>query len=1027
MHLTELSLRRPVTTTMLFVCFALIGAISARLLPLEYFPSIEFPAVFVNVPYQGSTPEEVERLITKPIEEAIATIGGIQQMESQSNQNGAQVGIFFGWDEDVAVKGVEVLDKIDAIRGTLPTDVERVFVQKFSTNDQAMLRIRLSSNRDLSDSYDMLDRNIKRRLERMDGVSQVTLYGVEKKEIRIQLLADRIAAHNLDAQQLSKVLREANFSVTAGQISDQGVRLNVHPLGEFRTLHDIESLVIDGSLRLSDVAVVTLESPERTYGRHLDRRYAIGLDVFKETGSNMVDVSRTVLAELEEIKKLPQMEGISLFYMDDQAKGVTDSLTDLTEAGLIGLSLSIVVLFLFLRQWSTTMMVAMAVPASMSVALAGMYFVGLSLNILSMMGLMLAVGMLVDNAVVVVENIYRKMQQHQMSAWDATLEGTREVSLAITAGTLSTVIVFVPNIFGEQNQITIFLKHVAWAIVISLLASLFIALTMIPLLASRIKPPPDTHGESWIDRLGARYERLVAWTLRHKVKTSFIALAALFSVAIPVGAGLVKFDMFPQEGSRRIFMDYGVEGRYKVEQVEAAVNVIEAYLYEHKDEWEIDSVYSYYDQERAQTVVLLREDEDAVKDSDEIRDEIRKGMPQLAIGTPRFDFRRTGGNEGLKVYLRGDSSQELASMSREVARVLASIPGLVDVRSEAGGEEREVQIVVDRDRALLHGLSTQAVASNVSVALRGLNLRQFKGAEGEIAVRLTYDDDDSQTVEQLASLSLSTPSGVRVPLSAIAELKVVRSPTSIQREQRKTSVGINAGLDKDITMDKVRPQIEKVMDSLKLPAGYTWSFGRGVEQDDDTGTIMLQNMMLALMLIYLVMAALFESIMSPFVIVWTIIYSVVGVFWFFAITQTTFSLMAMIGILILMGVVVNNGVVLIDHVNQLRAKGMARDDALRQGARDRLRPILMTTASTLLGLIPLAIGDTQVGGDGPPYFPMARALIGGLTFSTIACLLFLPVIFCWYEGMAAIWSRKWSGANAVKLLGRPADPADEPA
>jgi HAE1 family hydrophobic/amphiphilic exporter-1 len=1016
MNLTELSLRRPVTTTMLFVCFALIGAISAKLLPLEYFPSIEFPAVFVQVPYQGSTPEEVERLITKPVEEAIATIGGIQQMESESNQNGAQVGIFFGWDEDVAVKGVEVLDKIDAIRGTLPTDVERVFVQKFSTNDQAMLRIRLSGNRDLSDSYDMLDRNIKRRLERIEGVSQVTLYGVEKKEIRIQLLADRIAAHNLDAQKLSRILRDANFSVTAGQITDQGMRLNVHPLGEFRSLKDIESLVIEGTLRLKDVAVVSLESPERTYGRHLDRRYAIGLDVFKETGSNMVDVSRSVLAELEEIKKLPQMEGISLYYMDDQAKGVTDSLTDLTEAGVIGLMLSVVVLFLFLRQWSTTMMVALAVPASMSVALAGMYFIGISLNILSMMGLMLAVGMLVDNAVVVVENVYRKMQQHNMSAWDATLEGTREVSLAITAGTLSTIIVFVPNIFGEQNQITIFLKHVAWAIVISLLASLFIALTMIPMLAARVTPPPDTHGTSWIDRFGARYERVVAWTLAHKGRTSAFIVATLFSVAVAMP--LTKFDMFPQEGSRRIFMDYGIEGRYKVEQVEQAVNQIEAYLYEHKEEWEIDSVYSYYDQERAQTIVLLREDDAATKNADDIREEIRKGMPQLAIGTPRFDFRRTGGNEGLKVYLRGDSSAELAELSREVARVLASIDGLVDVRSEARGEEREVQIVVDRDRALLQGLSTQAIASNVSVALRGLNLRQFKGADGEIAVRLTYDDDDSQTLEQLSSLSLPTPSGARVPLSAVAELKVVRSPTAIQREQRKTSVGIQAGLGKDVTMDKVRPQIEKVMDSIKLPAGYSWSFGRGVEQDDDTGKIMIQNMLLALMLIYLVMAALFESMMSPFVIVWTIVFSIVGVFWFFAITQTTFSLMAMIGILILMGVVVNNGVVMIDHVNQLRAKGLARDDALRQGARDRLRPILMTTASTLLGLIPLAIGDTQVGGDGPPYFPMARALIGGLTFSTIACLLFLPVIFCWHDNIATRWSRKWRAARGVTVLQR---------
>ncbi len=1022
MNITELSIRRPVTTVMLFVCFAAIGAISARLLPLEYFPSIEFPFVQVNVPYQGSTPEEVERLITKPIEEALATIGGIEDMRSESSQNGANIGVFFGWGADPAVKGLEVLDKIDAIRGTLPSDVERVFVRKESTADQSMLRIRLSSNRDLSDAYDMLDRSIKRRLERIDGVSQVTLYGVEKKEIRILLLADRIAAHNVDVTKLSQVLRDANFSVTAGQITDEGSRFSVHPLGEFRSLTEIEDLIIDGTLRLGDVAKVTLGSPEREYGRHLDRRYAIGLDVFKETGSNLVEVSRRVFVELDEIKKLPQMQGIVLFYMDNQAEGVTTSLGDLAEAGMIGLLLSICVLYFFLRNWATTLMIALAVPASLSVALAGMYFIGLSLNILSMMGLMLAVGMLVDNAVVVVENIHRKQLQFGLSPYQAALEGTREVGLAITAGTLSTVIVFVPNIFGSQNEITIFLSHVAWAIVISLLASLFIALTLIPMLVARLPPPKPIEGGTVIDRISDRYEQLVGWTLRHKVRTSLLIVVTLLSVALPMG--MVKMDMFPQEGSRRVYMNYQIEGRYSLEQVEAAVTTIENYLYAHQKEWEIESVYSYFDKGSAFTVALLVDDDKAERDTNEIREEMRKDMPKLAIGAPSFEFRRTGSAEGLKVYLRGDSSQDLVPLSREVARILAKVEGLTDVRSSARGEEHEVQIVVDRDRALLRGLSTQAVASNVAVALRGQNLRQFRGAEGEISVRLTYDADDSQTLDQLASLSLFAPNGERVPLSSIADLRVVRSPMAIEREQRKTSVAIDAGLGKDVTMDQVRPRIEKVMDSIKLPAGYSWGFGRGVENDDETGNIMLTNMMLALMLIYLVMAALFESLLSPFVIIWTIFFSIIGVFWFFFASQTTFSFMAMIGILILMGVVVNNGVVMIDHVNQLRAKGMPRDEALRRGARDRLRPILMTTASTLLGLIPLAIGDTQIGGDGPPYFPMARAIIGGLLFSTFASLIFLPTIFCWYEGFGRWWQGKLAAARAVQVLKPATDAVD---
>jgi HAE1 family hydrophobic/amphiphilic exporter-1 len=1017
-NVTEIALRRPVTTVMLFVCFAAIGAISAKLLPLEYFPDIEFPAVFVQVPYQGSTPEEVERLITRPIEEAVSTIGGIENLRSSSSQNEAGIQIFFGWGSDVAVKGVEVLDKIDAIRGQLPSDVERIFVLKFSTNDQPILTIRLSSSRDLSDAYDMLDRNLKRRLERIEGVSQVRLYGVEKREIRIQLLADRVAAHNIDVERLGQTLRAANFSMTAGQITANGRRFTVQPLGEFRSLDEIGALVVQDGIRLSDIAEIGLETPERNYGRHLDRRYAIGLDVFKETGANMVEVTDRVLAEIDRIKDLPQMEGITLFFMDNQADGVEKSLADLLEAGLIGLLFSVLVLFVFLRQVTTTLMVALAVPASLSIALAVMYFIGISLNILSMMGLMLAVGMLIDNAVVVVENIFHRRELEPNDPQKAALVGTSEVGLAITAGTLTTVIVFLPNIFGVQNQITIFLSHVAWAIVVAMLASLFIAITMIPMVAARVAPRPVEHA-GWIDRIAALHQRVLRWTFAHRWGTAGIIFVTFVSVGLP--AAVVKKDMFPQEGTRRLFMRYELETRYPVEMTEAAVNTVEEWLYARKEELDIRSVYSYYDEQQMQVSLLLTEDDEATKSLEEIKEAVRNGLPPLAIGKPTFDFNRSGASEGMRIQLHGDSSEVLAGVGREVARILGTVDGLRDVRSQANTGDSEVQIVVDRERALQHGLDTRAVATAVSVALRGQNLRQFRGTDGEIAVRLTYDDDDRQTFEQLASLSLYARGGARVPLSAVADLHITRGPAAIEREDRKTSVAITASLADKATMNDVRPRIEKVMNSLQLPPGYGWSFGRAFEEEDETGQIMLVNMMLALVLVYIVMAALFESVLHPFAIVWTILFAFVGVFWFFLITNTTFSFMAMIGILVLMGVVANNGIVLIDRVNRLRREGVDRETALLRGSRDRLRPILMTVASTLLALTPLAVGTTQIGGDGPPYFPMARALIGGLAFSTVISLVFLPSIYVWYDEMGRWAGRCWTRATGVRWL-KPAAP-----
>jgi HAE1 family hydrophobic/amphiphilic exporter-1 len=1014
MNLTDIALRRPVTTVMLFVCFAAIGAISAKLLPLEFFPDIEFPAVFVQVPYQGSTPEEVERLITRPIEEAVSTIGGIQRLRSNSSQNEAGIQIFFGWGADVAVKGVEVLDKIDAIRSQLPDDVERVFVVKFSTGDQPILTVRLSSNRDLSNAYDMLDRTLKRRIERIEGVSQVRLYGVEKREIRIQLLADRIAAHNIDVAALSQTLRNANFSMTAGQITAEGKRFTVHPLGEFKSLEEVESLVVQDNIRLRDIAVIGLETPERNYGRHLDRRYAIGLDVFKETGANMVDVTDRVLEELDSVKELPQMQGITLFYMDNQAEGVEKSLADLLEAGLIGAFFSIIVLYAFLRQIQTTLMVTIAVPAAMSIALAVMYFMEISLNILSMMGLLLAIGMLIDNAVVVVENIYHK-RETDPDPRRAALEGTSEVGLAITAGTLTTIIVFLPNIFGVQNQITIFLSHVAIAIVVSMLASLFIAVTMIPMVAARIAPRVKPRGGTWVDRLSERHQRVLRWTLAHRWGTVGIIVLILFSVVPPMA--MMKKDMFPQEGQRRLFMDYNIEGRYQLEVTEAAVNTIEDWLEANKEELEIRSIYSYYDQERAQTSLLLVDDGTEKLSIEEITKKVREGMPSIAIGKPTFGFQRSGASEGVRVQIAGDSSEVLGGLSKEVARVLdRSIPGLADVRSEVTAGDQEIQVVVDRERALQVGLDTRTVAGAVSIALRGQNLRQFRGPDGEIQVRLTYDDDDRQTIEQLTNLSIYSANGTRVPLSAIADLRVERGPSAVVREDRKTSVGITASLRDGATMDGVRPEIEKVMNGLQLPPGYSWSFGRGFDEEDETGQIMVQNMLLALILVYIVMAALFESVLHPFAIVWTIFFAFIGVFWFFFLTGTTFSFMAMIGLLILMGVVANNGIVLVDRVNRLRREGVPREEALLRGCHDRLRPILMTVCTTLLALVPLAIGTTGVGGDGPPYFPMARALIGGLAFSTVVSLILLPTIYILYDDMG-VWAQGcWQRAKDVKFL-----------
>ncbi|MEW6168868.1 MAG: efflux RND transporter permease subunit [Pseudomonadota bacterium] len=1031
MSLTSLSLQRPVSVAMFFVCMAVIGVIGAQRLPLEFLPDIEFPGIFINLPYRNSTPEEVERRVTRPVEEALATLPGIERMRSESSDSGAQIFVRFDWGEDLAVKGVEARDKIDAIRDDLPQDIERLQIQKFEAGSIPVLTLRVSAERDLSNAYDMLERNLKRRIERLPGVSRVELYGVEPKEVRIELAADRVAAHGVDLRALGETLQRANFALTAGDFIEAGKRYYVKPEGRFGSLDEIRAVVIDGrGLRLGDIAEVRYTDPVRSYGRHLDGRYAIGLNVFKETGANLVEVADRALAEIDAVRDLPEMTGISLYVMENTADSVRSSLDDLIEAGLIGALLSIAVLYLFLRDWRMTAIVTSAVPLSLLITLAAMYFLGISLNVLSLMGLMLSVGMLVDNAVVVTESIF-KARAEGRDAGAATLSGVKSVGLAVSLGTLTTAIVFLPNLFGAQNEITVYLTQVAITISVSLAASLLIALTLIPQLTTRIPAGGNGHVR-WIERLADRYAGVLAWTLRHPGKTGLFIVLVLGSAAVP--AMLVKQDMFPQDSSKRLFLRYNLNGVYRLAKVEEAVNTIEAYLFANKERFEIESVYSYFDLGRAESSIILRDKETRTQSPQQIKDAIRKELPKIAIGEPSFDDNRQGSGEKLSVQVFGESTERLREVAREVERIVRGVEGLADVRLQASAEDWEVRVRVDRDKARLYGLSSQQVAEVVAGAMRGVPLRPYRTATGEVDLLLELRREDRLDLDALRQLpivtALTPPSacadgpplsqaardasaacggnqarGERVALSALAELSIGDVPGMIQREDRHAALSIEFGTQEGVTAEDARRRVSKTLQGIQLPPGYSWGYGRAFDDEQESMQTMLQNMLLAVACIYIVMAALFESVLAPSAIITGILFSYVGVYWFFLATGTDFSFMAMIGMLVLMGVVVNNGIVLVDHVNQLRAAGMERKAAVVKGSRDRLRPILMTAATTVLGMVPLALGETTIGGEGPAYYPMARAVIGGLVFATGVSLLVLPTIYLALEDLGQ-WGRR---------------------
>ncbi len=1018
MSVAEFSIRRPVTTIMCFVSLVVVGLIASFRLPLEALPDISAPFLFVQIPYTGSTPEEVERTIIRPVEESLATMTGIKRMRSQATSEAASIFIEFSdWDRDIAIAASDARERIDAIRSDLPDDLQRYNVFKWSSSDQPVLKVRLASATDLTAAYDMLDREFKRRIERIPGVARVDITGAPPNEVEIAIDADRLSAHGLSINELSDRLRTLNFSISAGQINDNGQRVRVQPVGEITDLQEMRDLVINAKgLRLGDIAEVRLKPARMNYGRRLDGNPAIGLDIFKERSANLVDVSRAALAEVEAIRAQDSMRDVQIKVIDNQGKAVTSSLLELAEAGAVGLILSVTVLFFFLRHWPSTLMVTLAIPICFTITLGFMYFAGVTLNILTMMGLLLAVGMLVDNAVVVVESIYQERERMPGQPRLASIIGTRNVAIALSAGTLCHCIVFVPNLFGETNNISIFMAQIAITISVSLLASWLVAVSLIPMLSARMATPKLLHSQTGvIARLQRHYARLLDWSLRHR-GWSLLGIVLVVLVSL-VPMKLTKVDMFGGGGGKDVFIGYMWKGAYTYRQMSEEVGRVEAWVEQNRQRLHVQQVYSWYsEQEGGSTTVTI--DEKYAKDIKALQEEIRKGLPKSAradyfIGNQGGDG---GGNQGVQVQLVGDSSSMLQEIGQEVLPLLAQRPELRDVRIDNGEKGGELKVHVDRERAAAFGFNAEQVASFVGLALRGAPLREFRRGDNEVPVWVRFAGAEQSSPEDLASYSVRTGDGRSVPLLSLVSVDVGSSATQIGRTNRQTTLTIKANLAEKITAPDGRKAIEAVLKPMSFPAGYGFTFDGGdYGNDNEAMQQMVFNLLIALVMIYVVMAAVFESLLFPAAIMSGVLFSIFGVFWLFWVTGTSFGIMSFIGILVLMGVVVNNGIVMIEHINNLRRGGMGRTRALVEGSRERLRPIMMTMGTAILAMVPISLTNTQMFGDGPEYAPMARAIAGGLAFSTVVSLLFLPTIYAVLDDLRSAVTRLIRRARGLDI------------
>ncbi len=1005
MNLPRWSLRFPVTAAMALVGAIVVGAIALPRLPLAFLPEVDFPGLDISIPYPNALPSQVEEQITRPAEEALATLSRVRRIRSWSSSSGANIFVQFDWGENISPLRAEAREKLDRIRDLLPADVDQIQVNSFHSSDIPVLECRVSADRDLSRDYELLNRHLADPLRRVPGVAKVELYGVERPQVQIEFSLDALKRHNLDAGPLLQRVDAANRSVSAGQLRRPDETWPLRVVNQFASLDEIGSFPVDDrGLRLRDVATVSAREPDLDYGRHLDRSRAVGLNVIKESGANTVQVAERARKVLKQIESDPLMRGIQVLTFTDQGEDIRSALEGLLHAGLIGAALATLVLLFFLRNLAATLVVAVAIPFSLFATLALLYFTGRSLNILSMMGLMLAVGMLVDNAVVVLESIYRH-RECGLSRLRAALQGARQVLPAVVASTATSVIVFLPLVLGGRTEVTTWIGEVGRTIIFTLGCSLLVSVTAIPLAMGRLLPERAAAPPRLLERLSLRHRRVLGWTLAHRLAALGIAFLVVVTAAVPFA---LKVDKSAFSGTKveAVNVSYEFTDNLNHREVEKYVTRVEDWIEAHKRELNVKSTYSYFSGNQAFTRAYLAQGHADSEGARETRKKLRGGLPPLpgAKLTLGGDDDGAGQESRLAVRLFGDAGPRLEALAREVARRLEHVPGLADV--VVGGEKgrEEIAVLVDRDQASHVGLTAGGVGAATALFFRGRPLARYRGAQGEVEVQARLSPQDRSSLERLRELPLLGRDGQVVPLGAVAEFRGAKTPTSVERQQRHTVLTVRANLDSK-QMGEMRKAVTRTLNAMTFPTGYTWSYGEAFEEEDQTQKEMLVNLGLALVLVYLVMAGLFESLLHPFAIMCALPFAFVGISWICFLTGSPFNLMAQIGLLILIGIVVNNGIVLIYHVHQLRERGMERAPAILEAARDRLRPILMTTMTTILALLPLAVGQNKIGD--VLYFPLARTVIGGLAASTLLTLVLVPCLYTLIEDGARLMGRVW--------------------
>ncbi|HVJ49938.1 efflux RND transporter permease subunit [Desulfitobacterium sp.] len=1019
MKLAEVSVKRPVTIIMVMLIIILLGSVSLSRLPIDLLPNMEIPVAVVVTSYTGVGPQEIEKLITNPVEGALSTVENIDTVTSTTTEGNSIVVAMFKYGTDMNFATLQMREKVDLVKRVFPTEVQAPMIMKIDPTMLPIVQLTVSEkDGDLAALQTLAEDKIKPRLERVKGAASVTVSGGYETQVSIKTNAEKMKGYGLSIATLSGILGAENLNAPGGQVQKGNQDLTIRTMGEFQSLEEIQNLLIPlstgGQIRLQDIAEVSLSHADLSAISRTNGQQSISIAIQKQSGTNTVQVADDVTLALQELKT--DYPNLSFDTVMDQSIYIKQSINTVVREALLGGLLAIVVLFLFFHNLRTTFITATAIPIAMMATFAVLYFSGITINMMTMGGLSLAMGRLVDDNVVALENIYR-FRQAGYSKKEAAIKGVSEIGMAITTSTLTTVSVFIPIVFVQGITATLF-RELSLTVGISLLASLLVSLTLVPTLSSKImKADSIQEGRRGLfgvmDRFSRGFDRsfgkvegvyrkFLHFALHHR-KTVVVISLMIFVLS---GLSTLKLgaEFMPVTDSGQLTVNVTLPDGAKLKDTDSVITQIEQQL---EGIAEVKTAFVQIGSAGAMTLggstsnvgtinVQLTDLAARSRSVGQVTDEIR-GLTQNIAGAQIqvtvTDNMSMGSTAPVDIAVKGEDLDQLKKIGNDVKGIVASVDGTREVKTSMNEGVPEVQVHVDRQNAAQFGLTAGQISQAVKGTISGTTATRYRYEGKEINVVISGDESLKSSVSNLEQTPIPTPAGISVPLSEVAQVTLDRGPATISRTGQTRVVNITSQIiNRDI--NSISKDIESKLKDYQMSEGYTYELNGQNKQMMDSFKDLGLAMVLAIVLVYMILASQFESLLHPFTIILSLPMGFSGGMLGLFVTRKNLSVPAFIGLILLIGIVVSNAIVLVDYINKRRERGEEREEAIENAGPIRLRPIIMTSLATVLGLIPMALG---IGEGSELMSSMAIVVIFGMAFSTISTLLLVPVIYTIFE------------------------------